>query len=148
MIDELTLKLNNILNYFRFYFVELFGFLIRNFNNNNLRIIFIIVINRIPYISYECLSWSELLIAIFCSNTSIIGEKISYTVNESSVYGSVGQPKAYKPEVPGSTLGSSCFSLVFIKNLINDKSKHKINCYYLYCIVLGLSQLFITYTSL
>ena len=31
----------------------------------------------------------------------------------------------YKPEVPGSTPDSSCFSLVFIKNLINDKSKHK-----------------------
>ena len=30
-----------------------------------------------------------------------------------------------KPEVPGSTPDSSCFSLVFIKNLINDKSKHK-----------------------
>ena len=50
------------------------------------------------------------------------------------VDGSVGQPKASKPwlaEVQGSTPGmpdkncSSCFSLVFIKNLINDKSKHK-----------------------
>ena len=30
--------------------------------------------------------------------------------------------KASKPEFPGSTQGSSCFSLVFIKNLINDKS--------------------------
>ena len=30
-----------------------------------------------------------------------------------------------KTEVPGSTPGSYCFSLVFIKNLINDKSKHK-----------------------
>ena len=33
--------------------------------------------------------------------------------------------KASKPEVPSSTPGISCFSLVFIKNLINDKSKHK-----------------------
>ena len=39
----------------------------------------------------------------------------------SGVDGSVGQPKASKPEVPGSTPDSSCFSLVFIKNLINDK---------------------------
>ena len=30
-----------------------------------------------------------------------------------------------KQEVPGSTQGSSCVSLVFIKNLINDKSKHE-----------------------
>ena len=37
----------------------------------------------------------------------------------------MGQPKASKPEVPGSTPGRSCFSLVFIKNLIHDKSKHK-----------------------
>ena len=29
------------------------------------------------------------------------------------------------PEVPGSTPGSSCFSLGFIKNLINDKLKLK-----------------------
>ena len=43
----------------------------------------------------------------------------------SGVYDSVGQPKAGKPEVPGSTPGSSCFSLMFIKNLINNKSKHK-----------------------
>ena len=35
------------------------------------------------------------------------------------------KPKASKPEVPGSTPGSSCFSLVFIKNLINDISKNK-----------------------
>ena len=38
------------------------------------------------------------------------------------VYGSVGQPTivmaiASKPEVPGSTPGGSCFSLVFINNL-------------------------------
>ena len=50
------------------------------------------------------------------------------------------------------TPGSSCFSLVFINNLnnlINDKSKHKNNkFYYLYCIVRGPSQLFITCTSL
>ena len=32
------------------------------------------------------------------------------------VYGSVGQPKASKRDVPGSTPGSSCLSLVFIKN--------------------------------
>ena len=44
---------------------------------------------------------------------------------QSGVDGSVGQPKASKPEVPGTTPDSSCFSLVFIKNLINDKSKHK-----------------------
>ena len=43
----------------------------------------------------------------------------------SGVDGSVGQPKTSKPEVQGSTPDSSCFSLVFIKNLINDKSKHK-----------------------
>ena len=43
----------------------------------------------------------------------------------SGVDGSVGQSKASKPEVPGTTPDSSCFSLVFIKNLINDKSKHK-----------------------
>ena len=43
----------------------------------------------------------------------------------SGIDGSVGQPKASKPDVPGSTPGSSCFSLVFIKNFINDKSKHK-----------------------
>ena len=65
------------------------------------------------------------------------------------VDGSVGQPKASKPEVPGSHPGSYLFSLVFIKNLINDKSKHKKKkCYYLYCIVRGLSQLFITCASL
>ena len=43
----------------------------------------------------------------------------------SGVDGSVGQPKDSNPEVPSSTPGSSCFSLVFIKNLIHDKSKHK-----------------------
>ena len=43
----------------------------------------------------------------------------------SGVDGSVGQPKASKPEVPCSTPDIYCFSLVFIKNLINDKSKHK-----------------------
>ena len=37
----------------------------------------------------------------------------------------MGKAKASKSEVPDSTPGSSCFSLVFIKNLINDKSKHK-----------------------
>ena len=39
----------------------------------------------------------------------------------SGVYGLVGQPKSNKPEVPDSNTGSSCFSLVFIKNLIIDK---------------------------
>ena len=49
-----------------------------------------------------------------------------YTLEgQSGVYGSVGQPKASKPEVPGSTPDSSCFSLVFIKHLINNKSKQK-----------------------
>ena len=43
----------------------------------------------------------------------------------SGLYGSVAQLKASKPEVPVSTPGSSCFSLEFINNLINDKSKHK-----------------------
>ena len=43
----------------------------------------------------------------------------------SGVYSLVGQPKASKTKVPYLTPGSSCFSLVFIKNLINDKSKHK-----------------------
>ena len=56
------------------------------------------------------------------------------------VYCSMGQPKASKPKIPSSTPGISCFSLVFIKNLINDKSKHKkkhvtIVQIYLYCIV-------------
>ena len=41
------------------------------------------------------------------------------------VYGSVRQPKASKQEFPSSTSGSSCFYLVFINNLINDKSKYK-----------------------
>ena len=67
----------------------------------------------------------------------------------SGVDGSVGQPKASKPEVPCTTPDSSCFSLVFFKNLIHDKSKHKKKiCYYLFCIVRGSSQLFITCTSL
>ena len=47
------------------------------------------------------------------------------------VYGSEGQPKASKPDVPGSTKDSSCFSLVFIKNLIYDKSKTRKKIYYL-----------------
>ena len=34
------------------------------------------------------------------------------------IYGSVGQPKASKPEVPSLTPGSSSFSLVFIYTLI------------------------------
>ena len=48
----------------------------------------------------------------------------------------VVQPKASKPEVPGSTPGSSCFSLVFIKNLIHDKSKHKTKLFTI-CFVLS-----------
>ena len=54
--------------------------------------------------------------------------------------GPMGQPKSSKPEVRGSTPGSSCFSLVFIKNLINDKSKHKRKqkCYNLFFIVLSV----------
>ena len=60
----------------------------------------------------------------------------------SEYYGSVGQPKARKPEVPGSTPGSSYFSLVFIKNLINDKSKHKKKSYYLYYIV-GIPHIYL-----
>ena len=67
-----------------------------------------------------------------------------YNSNMSSVYGSVRQPKASKPEVPGSTPGSSCFSLAFIENLINEKSKNKIFFYYLYCIDRAPSQLIIT----
>ena len=39
----------------------------------------------------------------------------------SGVYGSVEEPKYSKPEVPSTTPGSSCFSFVFIKNLINLK---------------------------
>ena len=54
----------------------------------------------------------------------------------SGVYGSVGKPKASKPEVQGSTPVSSCFSLVIIKILINDKSKHK-NKNVTICIVLS-----------
>ena len=43
--------------------------------------------------------------------------------------------KASKPELPGSTREISCVSLVFIKNLINDKSKHnkKMLLFVLYC---------------
>ena len=66
----------------------------------------------------------------------------------SGVYDSMGQPKASKPDVPGSTPGSSCFSLVFIKNLIKVNQNTIIKCYYLYCIVRGPSQLFITCISL
>ena len=53
------------------------------------------------------------------------------------VYGSVGQPRAriltYKSEVSGSTPGSS---LMFINNLINDKSNHK-TFFFTICIVLS-----------
>ena len=41
----------------------------------------------------------------------------------SGVYGSVGQPKSSKPEVQGSTPGSSCFSLVFIKNIFTNNQE-------------------------
>ena len=53
----------------------------------------------------------------------------------SRVYGSVGQQKASKPVVPGSTPDSYCIYLEFIKNLINDKSKHKkkMLLFVLYC---------------
>ena len=54
----------------------------------------------------------------------------------SGVDGSVGQPKASKPEVLDSTPSSSCCSIVFIKNLINDKSKHK-EKYVTICIILS-----------
>ena len=46
-----------------------------------------------------------------------------YMVHLSGVYGSVGQKKASKPEIWCSTLGSSCFYLVFIKNLKTIKQK-------------------------
>ena len=46
----------------------------------------------------------------------------------SRVYGSVDLSKACNSEVPSLTPCSSCFSLLFINNLINDKSKHKKNC--------------------
>ena len=48
---------------------------------------------------------------------------------------SVEQSKSSKPEVPSSTPGSSCFSLLIIKNLINIKSKHKkkMLIFILYC---------------
>ena len=55
-------------------------------------------------------------------------------IYKSGVDGSVGQPKASKPEVPGSIPVSSCFSLVFIKNLINDQNIRQ-KYYYLYFIV-------------
>ena len=58
---------------------------------------------------------------------------------QSGVYGSVRQPKSSKPEVPCSTPGSSYFSLVLIKNLINDKSKHKKKSITI-CIVLSAGQ--------
>ena len=58
----------------------------------------------------------------------------------SRVYGSVGQPKDSKLEVPSSTPGSSCFSLVLITQ--------NIFFYYLYCIIRSPSQLFITCISL
>ena len=56
------------------------------------------------------------------------------------MYIPMGQPKASKPEVSGSTPGSSCFSLVFIKNLINDKSKHKKKNVTIYIVLSGASH--------
>ena len=53
----------------------------------------------------------------------------------------VKQSKASYRHVPGSTLGSSCFSLVFIENLVYIKSKYKTNIllfvYYYYCLQLS-----------
>ena len=72
----------------------------------------------------------------------------------SGVYGLVGQPYFSKPVVPGWTPDSSCFALVFIKNLINDKSKHKKTnvLFVLYCplyFVLGpLTVIYNTYMSM
>ena len=52
------------------------------------------------------------------------------------IYGSVEQAKSSKREVTSSTPGSSCVSLVFTENLINNKSRHKKEqLYYSYCIV-------------
>ena len=39
-----------------------------------------------------------------------------------------------------------CFSLVFIKKMINNNKKQDQQCYDLYCIIQGPSQLFITCT--
>ena len=50
-------------------------------------------------------------------------------------------------EDPGSTPGSSCFSLVFINNLINDKSKHKKQNVTI-CFVLSLTVIYNMYTSM
>ena len=56
-------------------------------------------------------------------------------IYQSGVYGSGGKPNDSKPDVSGSTPDSSCVSLVFIKILINDKSKHKTELllFILYC---------------
>ena len=54
-----------------------------------------------------------------------------------NIYILLEQSKANNPEVPGSTPGSSGFSLVFIKNLINDKSKHKKKNVTIYIILSG-----------
>ena len=62
--------------------------------------------------------------------------KIFGTSIYSGVYGSVGKPRASNPEVPYSTPGSSCFSLMFSKNLINDKyenTRKKMLLFVLYC---------------
>ena len=66
---------------------------------------------------------------------SLIYRELTIYIYTPSVYGSVVQSKTSKREVPGSTPSSSCFSLVFIKNLINNKSKHmtKMLLFILYC---------------
>ena len=51
------------------------------------------------------------------------------SVSQRSMHGA-HEPMGYIP-------GSSCFSLMFILNLINDKSKHEYKYYYVYCIVRG-----------
>ena len=53
------------------------------------------------------------------------------------VYGSVGQSKASKPEDLYSIPISYCFSLVFIKNLIHNKSKYKKNNVTIYFVLSG-----------
>ena len=51
----------------------------------------------------------------------------------SGVDGSVEHTKDSKQEVPCSTPGSSCFSLVFINNLINQNTIQKMLLFVLYC---------------
>ena len=66
----------------------------------------------------------------------------------SGVYGSMGQPKASKPEVPSTTPGSSCFSLVFQelnKRFIKTQENKD---YFLYCIVQSLTVIYNMYKSM